>query len=40
MCNTVCCLQLKYSTLHWRPITAYRAGYPGFTAVSTWEPLL
>jgi hypothetical protein len=33
-------LQVKYTTLHWRPITAFRSGYPGFQAVPDWEPLL
>jgi hypothetical protein len=33
-------LQVKYTTLAWRPITAFRAGYPGFTAAPTWTPLL
>jgi hypothetical protein len=34
------CLQVKYSTLHWRPVTAFRTGYSGFESVPTWEPLL
>ena len=32
--------KLKYGTLHWRPVTAFTSGYPGFKAVSTWQPLL
>lgn len=33
-------LQLKHTVLGWRPITAFRFGYPGFEAVPNWEPLL
>jgi hypothetical protein len=33
-------LQLKYDTLAWRPITAFRSGFSGFQAVPSWESLL
>jgi hypothetical protein len=33
-------LQLKYSVLYWRPISAFRSGFSGFEAVADWEPLL
>lgn len=32
--------KLKHTTNAWRPITAFRSGYPGFEAVPNWEPLL
>ena len=33
-------LQVKYSTLAWRPVTAFRSGYPGFNADTEWTQLL
>jgi hypothetical protein len=33
-------LQVKYSTLAWRPITAFNQGYPRFEAQPEWRPLL
>lgn len=32
--------QVKYGKMGWRPVTAFRSGYPGFTPVPTWTPLL
>ena len=32
--------KVKYHTLHWRPITAFRLGYPGFQPVPEWTSLL
>lgn len=32
--------RVKYNNPHWRPITAFRTGYPGFKAVPNWEALI
>jgi hypothetical protein len=32
--------RVKYNTAHWRPLTAFRTGFPGFKARPDWEALI
>ncbi|WIA40182.1 hypothetical protein OEZ86_013574 [Tetradesmus obliquus] len=32
--------RIKYTTLHWRPTTAFRQGFPGFQPIPDWSPLI
>ena len=32
--------RVKYNTLFWRPITAFRTGFPGLKAQPDWEALI
>lgn len=32
--------RVKYNDPHWRPVTAFRTGWPGFEAQPNWEGLI